>query len=792
MATQTLIQIKRSILTGATPTLANGELGFTANGDILFIGSNAATIPIGSKRTPGTLTANQALVVNATSMIDTIRVGSATVNAVLSTNSLSGMLTLANSTASLIMGLPTAAQISSGSVFLGANGLWQSVAAGASDFDSLTDVVISSVANNQVVVYDEGTAKWVNKSTGNGFTFAGQVPAVLGGSTLTVNSTGAHVNSTLNITDLTLTGNLNVTGTLTTVDATNMAVNDSIISLARNNGADLLDIGFYGQYNDGSERFTGLIWDTTDDTWYLFANTTEEPTTTVNTTSTGFVKSTLRTWLNTGGQVANAIGIYPASNTAGQLLGNTISRWDLFTTGQTTNSLGIYPLSNTAGQLLGNTIARYDLFTTGQTTNSLGIYPVSNTAGQLLGNTISRFAILADTITTTGYLSNSLGVYPASNTVGQLLGNTIARWDITYMGGTANALGHYPISNTSGQLLGNTTARWDLFTTGQTTNSLGIYPVSNTVGQLLGNTISRFAITADTITTTGYLSNSLGIYPASNTVGQLLGNTISRFALTGDTITLSGAATFAGGIANALGIYPTSNTVGQLLGNTISRFNITAGTIDGSGAATLASTLAVTTSVNSALFQTTGLVMNVTGIICTSNSSGQNFGNTISRWVITANSLVVSGSVNPDSNTLGQALGSATQRWNLTSNTIDATGAVTFGSTLAVTTSVNSALFTTTGFRANTIGVYPTSNTSGQLFGNTISRWEITANSLVLSTALLGTSGGTGLATTVNNSIYYGNSTNGFNALALDTTAGRVLQSNGTAFIYADLDGGSF
>ena len=327
MATQTLIQIKRSILTGATPTLANGELGFTANGDILFIGSNAATIPIGSKRTPGTLTANQALVANATSMIDTIRVGSATVNAVLSTNSLSGMLTLANSTASLIMGLPTAAQISSGSVFLGANGLWQSVAAGASDFDSITDVVITSVANNQVVVYDEGTAKWVNKSTGNGFTFASQVPAVLGGSTLTVNTLGVHVNSTLNITDLTLTGNLNVTGTLTTVDATNMAVNDSIISLARNNAGDTLDIGMYGQYNDGTERFTGLIWDTTDDTYYLFANTLTEPTTSVDIGAASFTKSTLRAWLNTGALVSNLtnVSITANSTVAVGLVANTLT-----------------------------------------------------------------------------------------------------------------------------------------------------------------------------------------------------------------------------------------------------------------------------------------------------------------------------------------------------------------------------------------------------------------------------------------------------------------------------------
>jgi hypothetical protein len=67
-----LIQIKRS-LTGASPgSLANGELAYTANGDVLYIGSNGAVVPISGKRNPGVLTANQALVANSTSGIDKV------------------------------------------------------------------------------------------------------------------------------------------------------------------------------------------------------------------------------------------------------------------------------------------------------------------------------------------------------------------------------------------------------------------------------------------------------------------------------------------------------------------------------------------------------------------------------------------------------------------------------------------------------------------------------------------------------------------------------------------------
>ena len=70
-----LIQIKRSLNTAAPGSLANGEMAFTANGDVLAIGSNGGIVYIGGKRVPGTLTANQALVANSTSGIDQIKVG---------------------------------------------------------------------------------------------------------------------------------------------------------------------------------------------------------------------------------------------------------------------------------------------------------------------------------------------------------------------------------------------------------------------------------------------------------------------------------------------------------------------------------------------------------------------------------------------------------------------------------------------------------------------------------------------------------------------------------------------
>lgn len=67
-----LIQIKRSLTTAVPGSLANGEMAYTANGDVLYIGSNGSVVAIGGKRVPGTLTANQALVANSTSGIDKV------------------------------------------------------------------------------------------------------------------------------------------------------------------------------------------------------------------------------------------------------------------------------------------------------------------------------------------------------------------------------------------------------------------------------------------------------------------------------------------------------------------------------------------------------------------------------------------------------------------------------------------------------------------------------------------------------------------------------------------------
>jgi hypothetical protein len=452
-----LIQIKRSLSTATAPSLANGELAFTANGDHLFIGSNGASITIAGKFNPGVLTANQALVANGTGFIDEIKVANATIgkifangahgteNQILTSNSTGGLffappavLTLdglsdvatANASAGQILvanaagtfrnvslsgditvdsdGLVTisansvalgtdttgnyVAEITAGDglsgnaasesnvvtlavvagagiasnssgvyvvvaansglvsntlgvtitpgagLFTNATGLHVGTGNGVSITSDAIDVVagasggLTSNTSGVFVVASDGlvaNGSGLHVGTANGITVAADTVGVLTGSTLTVNASGVHVNSALSITDLSLSGNLTVLGTLSTIDTTNLTVKDSLIELANGNGtSDVLDIGLYGQYGSSGTKFTGLFRDADDGGIYkLFIGSETEPTTTVDTVAVGYTTATLEAFLIAGGLRSNATNITITANStlAVAITANTLS-----------------------------------------------------------------------------------------------------------------------------------------------------------------------------------------------------------------------------------------------------------------------------------------------------------------------------------------------------------------------------------------------------------------------------------------------------------------------------------
>lgn len=88
-------------------------------------------------------------------------------------------------------------------------------------------------------------------------------------------------------------------------------------------------------------------------------------------------------------------------------------------------------------------------------------------------------------------------------------------------------------------------------------------------------------------------------------------------------------------------------------------------------------------------------------------------------------------------------------------------------------------------------GGLSTNSTAAAITANSTYSVAIVANTLTLSSPLVGTSGGTGLASFTAEDILVANSSNGFRKLGIGTS-GYVLQSNGSALLYDTLDGGTF
>ena len=90
-----------------------------------------------------------------------------------------------------------------------------------------------------------------------------------------------------------ITGTLNVDGTTTTVDSTTVAIADSMLKLAKDQGtsADDVDFGFYGQYGvGGTAKYAGIFRDqsASGDPFVFFDSLQAEPGATVNTSGTGY------------------------------------------------------------------------------------------------------------------------------------------------------------------------------------------------------------------------------------------------------------------------------------------------------------------------------------------------------------------------------------------------------------------------------------------------------------------------------------------------------------------------
>jgi hypothetical protein len=87
----------------------------------------------------------------------------------------------------------------------------------------------------------------------------------------------AFYNLTLN-NNLHVVGDFQVDGSMTKIFSTHLDISDGLIELATSNINDTVDIGFYGQYNDGSvTKYTGLYREKAGGDFKLFKGLEDQP-----------------------------------------------------------------------------------------------------------------------------------------------------------------------------------------------------------------------------------------------------------------------------------------------------------------------------------------------------------------------------------------------------------------------------------------------------------------------------------------------------------------------------------
>jgi len=264
----------------------------------------------------------------------------------------------------------------------------------------------------------------------------------VGNNTLTIGASTTTVN---------IAGDLTVGGDATTFNTATVSVEDPLMILAsNNNAADAVDIGFYGLYDtSGSlDLYSGIFRDANDSgKWKLFKDLQAAPTTTVNTSGTGYAVGTF---------VANIEG-----NVTGDVTGD-ISGSSGSTTGNAATATEATNITAVANNSTNETV--YPTFVDGATGTqgietdtgftynpSTGVLTSTTFTGALSGNAATATALAtARTIGGTSF-DGSANIVPGTSTAlatGRTIGMTgDITWTSASFDGSGNVTGTAAITS---------------------------------------------------------------------------------------------------------------------------------------------------------------------------------------------------------------------------------------------------------------------------------------------------------------------------------------------------------
>lgn len=745
-----LIQIKRSLNTALPTSLANGELAYTANGDVLYIGSNGAVEAIGGKRNPGVLTANQALVANSTGFIDEVKTSNLTVTAIIANGSPGSANQVLYSNGTGIYWANDVPTVAGSNTQVQFNDGGDAGATADFTFDKATKTLaVANAVQTEYVLGPNGSRNiTINYNTVNGaIGVATDLHVGVSGTGGNVVSNGYFVGNGAYITSVNAValggkteGNLNVNNALTANDASYLGGVSATNYLS----------------TSGNYTLTGNI--TFSGSEIIISNTTAL----IANGSSG----------NNGQMLAsNGTSLYWTDQTtvssvsANSLQSNTISINDTILVGNTSTNVFV----NSTSIALSNSSTTLYLTANGFTgTANAALYITANSG--IVSNSSGVFAKAANGISVdasginvtggTGVSVNSTGVH-----IGQSVGTTdsVTFQDITAAGNVVigsdgsdsvaiNALVNtniIPAANATYNL-GNNSLRWnDLYLAG-TTIYLGNSTISSSNGTVAIGNVALTNATIETLKVTG------------NTI---LGNSSA------ETISFVGSVN--------TNIMPAANATYNIGNNTMAFSEIHVANIhsvDGyfSGAVEILGDLTVTGNV---------VTTNVQSVVISDPLiylAGNNYTSDLVDIGFVGN-YHQSGT---DKHT-GLFRRAADDQYYLfrgLTQELDNVLTVNVADPTFVLADINAYLISG-GLVSNASAVTITANSTVNV--------NITANTLTLSSPLAPTSGGTGLNSYTDGDLIVANTGNTLSKLGLGSS-GYVLQSNGTALIYDTLDGGTF
>ena len=311
----TFTKTTNTLSVGNTVSVGNATVFSSVNGSVVSVGNSTVntTITAGAVSVSGVPLITNTAAYNAFAQIagSTSFTGNNTfggTNTVINSNATLAGIVYFNSTVGTAI-IPTA----NGTQDLGtANNRWGKLyLAGATIVLGNTTISSSgdALTSNNIVVTANATVNNIVGTTTN-------ISSNLAITAANIVATSSY----LSVRDVAVSGNLTVSGTLTTIDTVNLQVKDSMIKLAdQNTSTDTIEIGIYGvSGNTTATYYSGLYRDhaagsLASPVFKLFASNTE-PTTIVDNTALGYALATLNSYLNSGAFVANSTAVNITAN----------------------------------------------------------------------------------------------------------------------------------------------------------------------------------------------------------------------------------------------------------------------------------------------------------------------------------------------------------------------------------------------------------------------------------------------------------------------------------------------